>query len=161
MFELILVEKGKESTLYTVKFDDSDITEFDKFLSDIEIQNSAGFKSILKKIELIKDKYGSQEHFFEYDGSFSDDVCKLKRKKLRLYCCRYSNIILILGGGGIKEKHIKRTQDDPILLGKMTKMKIVSDKIQEYIDNMELKISNNEFQKELGDLYFQTATSHI
>ncbi len=157
MFELVIIGKGKRSTIYSVKFDDSDDTEFYKFLNDPSVQNEVEFEEFLKKIELIKDKYGCQEQLFEYDSTFSNDVCKLKRGKLRLYCCRYSGIILILGDGGIKENYIKRTQDNDHLLSSMTRMKSVSDKIENCINNEELKINTNinEFETESGDLHFE------
>ena len=47
---------------------------------------------------------GVLERYFRREGKFSDRVCALPidSGKLRLYCLRLSDKILILGNGGIK-----------------------------------------------------------
>lgn len=48
---------------------------------------------------------------FRYEGKMNDDVVALSldSKKLRLYCLRMSDQILIVGNGGVKET---RTYDE-------------------------------------------------
>lgn len=48
---------------------------------------------------------GVRERYFRPEGKYSDRVCALPidSGKLRLYCLRISDKILILGNGGIKQ----------------------------------------------------------
>ena len=48
---------------------------------------------------------GAMERFFRPEGKINDRVCALPviQSKLRLYCLRLSDRILVLGNGGIKK----------------------------------------------------------
>ena len=65
---------------------------------------------IAKFVESIAD-LGALERFFRPEGKMNDRVCALPviRSKLRLYCLRLSDSILILGNGGVKKT---RTYDE-------------------------------------------------
>ena len=58
---------------------------------------------------------GALERFFRPEGKYSDRVCALPvlRSKLRLYCVRLSDKILVLGNGGIKKTE-KYEEDDEL-----------------------------------------------
>lgn len=47
---------------------------------------------------------GALERFFRYEGKMNDRVCALPvlKSKLRLYCIRLSDKILVVGNGGAK-----------------------------------------------------------
>ena len=61
--------------------------------------------------------YGAFERFFRPEGKMNDRVCALPvlRSKLRLYCLRLSDSILILGNGGVKKT--KTYNEDDALKG--------------------------------------------
>lgn len=58
---------------------------------------------IVEFISKIADR-GAFERYFRPEGRYNDSVCALPviKSKLRLYCLRLSDKILILGNGGIK-----------------------------------------------------------
>ncbi|MBQ1886392.1 MAG: hypothetical protein II157_04230, partial [Bacteroidales bacterium] len=74
---------------------------FDKFKDDVEfnpdLMRIVGF---LNKIAEI----GALERFFRPEGKMTDSVVALPvvQSKLRLYCLRLSDRILVLGNGGVK-----------------------------------------------------------
>ena len=71
---------------------------------------------ILLALSKIIDK-GALERFFRNEGKINDNVKALAidSRKLRLYCLRISDQILILGNGGIK--NTRTYQEDIILSG--------------------------------------------
>ena len=74
------------------------------------------FNAILLALSKIIDK-GALERFFRIEGRMNDHVSALSidSRKLRLYCLRISDQILILGNGGVK---LSRTyQEDEKLSG--------------------------------------------
>jgi hypothetical protein len=67
-------------------------------------------------IDKIADK-GALERLFRPEGKYSDGVCALPviQSKLRLYCLRLSDKILILGNGGAKTT--RTYNEDDVLKG--------------------------------------------
>ena len=91
--------------MFSICFDHSEVSEFEKFLN--EFKNNAtynkDFNIILLALSKIIDK-GALERFFRNEGKINDNVKALAidSRKLRLYCLRISDQILILGNGGVK-----------------------------------------------------------
>ena len=58
-----------------------------------------------------------QSEYFRPEGKLSDSIVALPvvQSKLRLYCLRLSNKILVLGNGGVKST--RRYEDDATLKG--------------------------------------------
>ena len=67
--------------------------------------------NFLERIRTINEKTGARESFFKpNEGKPGDLVCALfdiPNSNLRLYCIRFGNSLIILGGGGEKKKTIK------------------------------------------------------
>lgn len=116
--ELLLVNEGENCTLYTIQFMSEDKSEFErfyaKFKNDVEYDND--LMRIVALIDKIADK-GALERLFRPEGKYSDGVCALPviQSKLRLYCLRLSNKILILGNGGAKTT--RTYNEDDVLKG--------------------------------------------
>lgn len=151
-FKIELYKKGPKATLYTVRLKSESVNEFEKFLSNSEIKASSEFESLITRINDIINKYGCQENFFKFkESKFNDTVVALWRGNIRLYCCRYSNIILILGSGGIKKT--KTYQEDKYLDNIVKIMAEISDRIDKRIfDEKTLSIKGNIFE---GNLNFE------
>ncbi len=100
-----LVEKGAAATLYTIIFEGEDETEFGKFM--IRFKDNAELNKdlllILNAVANIAER-GALERYFRPEGKMSDNVVALPvvTCKLRLYCIRLTDKILILGNGGVK-----------------------------------------------------------
>lgn len=116
--ELLLVNEGENCTLYTIQFMSEDKSEFErfyaKFKNDVEYDND--LMRIVALIDKIADK-GALERLFRPEGKYSDRVCALPviQSKLRLYCLRLSDKILILGNGGAKTT--RTYNEDDVLKG--------------------------------------------
>ena len=110
--ELRLFNEAAQCTFYTIQFLSDDESEYEKFFT--RFKDDAQFNPDLAKIVAILDNIGQNgalERFFRYEGKMSDRVVALPvlSSKLRLYCLRLSNGILVLGNGGIKKT---RTYDE-------------------------------------------------
>ena len=144
-FQLELVKPGKKTCLYTVRMNDDNQTEFDKFLANEEVRANQEFGAILVRIDEIADKYGAQERFFKLkESSALDTVAAIWRGDIRLYCCKYSKVILILGSGGIKKT--RTYQEDDALNNSVKLMAEVSQAIDKKIlVEKSLNICDNKF----------------
>lgn len=112
------IEQNDNVGLFSICFDGSSESEFEKFLQEFKdnATYNRDFNAILFALSKIIDK-GALERFFRIEGKMGDHVSALSidSKKLRLYCLRISDQILILGNGGIK---LSRTyQEDNVLSG--------------------------------------------
>ena len=143
--ELIQLNKDRNCTLYTIQFLTEDKGEYLRFYSrfkDDAIYNE-DLARIAKFVESIAD-LGALERFFRPEGKMSDRVCALPitKSKLRLYCLRLSNSILILGNGGVKKT---RTYDeDDELRGFVVTLQNFDKLINQGVKNGTIIISENE-----------------
>ncbi len=104
--------------MFSVCFDGSEESEFEKFLSEFKdnATYNKDFNVILLALSKIIDK-GALERFFRNEGRMRDNVKALAidSRKLRLYCLRISDQVLILGNGGVKTT--RTYQEDEKLSG--------------------------------------------
>ena len=103
--ELVLVNDTDKCTIYTIQFAAESETEYEwfysKFIEDAHLNRD--LLRIVQLVDRIADE-GALERFFRPEGKMRDSVVSLPvlRSKLRLYCLRLSDKILILGNGGVK-----------------------------------------------------------
>ena len=104
--------------MFSICFDGSEESEFEKFLNEFKDNATYNreFNVILLALSKIIDK-GALERFFRNEGRMNDNVKALAidSRKLRLYCLRISDQILILGNGGVKTT--RTYQEDSMLSG--------------------------------------------
>lgn len=112
--ELRLVTDEKNCTMYTIQFLSDDDSEFEKFYTKFknELEYNEDFERLLNILGRIAD-FGALERFFRPEGKIGDRVCALPvlRSRLRLYCLRLSDKILILGNGGVKRTRTYNEDD--------------------------------------------------
>jgi hypothetical protein len=157
---------GNAANIYTIYLPDKDKTLFDLFISENQNSFKSELNDIVKRLNAIGLKVGACESFFKLnEGLPGDGVCALydrPDKNLRLYCIRYSSLIVILGGGGTKPKNINAFQKNQKLtnenyfLRKVVKdikskmelgeMEISSDGA-EFIGNLEINDYDEEYEK--------------
>lgn len=99
------LEQTDNVSLYSICFDGNAISEYEAFVQ--KFKDDAKLNEEYKKIILALEKIvavGAFERFFRPEGKMSDRVTALAidSRKLRLYCLRISDQILILGNGGEK-----------------------------------------------------------
>ncbi|MBD5385377.1 hypothetical protein HDR69_03005 [bacterium] len=99
------VKATETASLYTIIFENDDMSEFSKFLTRFKDTGrlQRDYQIILYALKKILEN-GVLERYFRREGKYTDRVCALPidSGKLRLYCLRLSDKILILGNGGIK-----------------------------------------------------------
>lgn len=116
--ELYLIRDGENCTIYTLQFLRDVESEFEKFIAKFreDAEYSEDFSRIAAFITHIA-RTGALERYFRHEGKMNDSVVALPvtSSKLRLYCLRLSDKILILGNGGVKKS--QRYEDDSTLNG--------------------------------------------
>ena len=102
---LELVEQSEKVSLYSISFENDRTTEFEEFLQKFEKEASLNedYQRILYAISKILD-HGALERYFRPEGKMSDNLCAIpvQSNRIRLFCLRISNEILILGNGDVK-----------------------------------------------------------
>ena len=145
--ELILVNEAKNCTLYTIQFLTEDESEFEhfynKFKDDVEL--NPDLMRIVGFLGRIAD-FGALERFFRPEGKMSDHVVALPvvPTKLRLYCLRLSDKILILGNGGVKKT--KTYEEDDELSGYVITLQNFDKLIKEGTANGAIVVTENKIE---------------
>lgn len=100
-----MVGSGDSCTVYTVRFLSDNESEFEKFLSKFRenAEYNSEYQAIIRFIEQILAN-GALERYFRLEGKMKDSVVALPvlKSRLRLYCLRLTDKILILGNGDVK-----------------------------------------------------------
>jgi hypothetical protein len=116
--ELLLVNSSDSCTMYTIQFLSDDKSEFEKFISKFrnDAELNPDFQAIMRFMEQILSN-GALERYFRREGKMNDSVVALPvlKSKLRLYCLRLTDKILILGNGGVKNS--RTYEEDATLQG--------------------------------------------
>ncbi len=111
--EFVPFRLTETAEIFSIRIDQKEKTELQEFLiafKNIKQYNlRQDYEQILKTIAGISD-HGVKESFFRHEGKMNDRVCAIPlfssgRKsngRLRLYCIRISDELLIFGGGGLK-----------------------------------------------------------
>ena len=149
------IEQNDNVGMFSICFDGSSQSEFEKFLAEFKdnATYNKDFNVILMALAKIIDK-GALERFFRNEGRMKDNVKALAidSRKLRLYCLRISDQILILGNGGIKQTRTYQESDvlsgyvmdlqkfDQVLLNAQKKGKVTIEK------NMIIDIESATFE---------------
>ena len=145
--ELILVNEAKNCTLYTIQFLTENESEFEqfynKFKDDVEL--NPDLMRIVGFLGRIAD-FGALERFFRPEGKMGDHVVALPvvPSKLRLYCLRLSDKILILGNGGVKKT--KTYEEDDELSGYVITLQNFDKLIKEGTANGAIVVTENKIE---------------
>ena len=116
--KLKTIEQNDNVGLFSICFDGNNESEFEKFIA--KFKDNAEFNKDYNAIVFALTKIianGALERLFRIEGRMNDNVAALSldSRKLRLYCLRMSDKILILGNGGAKRT--RTYQEDNELSG--------------------------------------------
>lgn len=142
---LDIISESERATLYSISFEKDGTTEFEKFVAEFEMnaEYNSDYQRIIAALQVILDR-GALERFFRPEGKMNDNVhaIPLEGSKLRLYCLRISEQIVILGNGGVK--NTKSYQEDPKLYGYVLDLQRFEKILKENIDKGYISVDEKE-----------------
>lgn len=145
--ELYLIDKGDNCTLYSLLFLRDSDSEFEKFVNRFidSAEYNDDYADIAAFVNRIMD-VGAKERFFRPEGNVSDSVVALPtiKSKLRLYCLRLSDKILILGNGGVKKT--RSYNEDPELRGYVLTLQKFERLLREGVDEGSVIITESSIE---------------
>ena len=116
-YSIELIEEYENLNFYSIRLKGVELTEleafFEKFPEGSEYDEDIDV--IISWIDQIAER-GALERYFRPEGNYGDGVGVIPidvGNKIRLYCLRLSDKILVFGNGGIKDS--KRWQDSKTL----------------------------------------------
>ncbi len=149
-FEIKEFKNFTKTRIYTIHEKDEPLSETDKFLS--QYRDNADFKEdfeiIVKWIKKIGSE-GALERFFRPEDN--GGAIPIKSSKLRLYCYRVNDSILILGNGGRKTS--QTVKDSPEVYPHFRIINYVAFIVKLKTSQGKISISENHLK---GDLTFYT-----
>lgn len=143
--KIISVEQTEKTGLFSIIFENETETELQKFL--IKFKDNAERNQDLQKILNVLRKIlenGALERYFRYEGKMNDRTVALPvlRSKLRLYCLRLSDSVLIVGNGG--EKNTQTYEDSSELNGYVITLQKLDALIREGVADGSIVIEMND-----------------
>jgi len=116
-YSIELVEEHPAVNFYSIKLDDCQLTELERFFEKFPIgcEYDRDVDIIVAWLDKIGDT-GALERYFKSEGRYGDGVGAIPIElgnKVRLYCLRLSDNILIFGNGDVKD--CTKWQDSPVL----------------------------------------------
>lgn len=142
---LDIISESPKTTLYSISFENDGTTEFEKFVSEFETnaRYNSDYQRIIAALQVILER-GALERFFRPEGRMNDNVqaIPIEGGKLRLYCLRISEQIVILGNGGVKST--KSYQEDPKLFGYVMDLQRFEKILKEHIEKGYISVNEKE-----------------
>ena len=141
------IENEGVVTMYTIQFTGEELSEYEKFVQ--RFKDSAELKRDYQIIIYALSKIannGALERYFRPEGKMYDNVCALPvdSGKLRLYCLRITDKILIIGNGGLKTTQTYEESEE--LLGYVMDLQKFDKLIKSEIANGSLTISETDIE---------------
>ena len=145
-------------TFYTVRWDNSDLSETDKFIEKYQefVETRTDFDEILTLIEEIGKYRGAKDIFFRRPAGKAKELPPFNafkiqyfNNKLRLFCIKINNNIVILFNGG--KKTSQTTQDSPALKMHFYEAQIFATKIFKALIDKDIIV--NEANHSLSSVY--------
>lgn len=144
---IYLIQDGENCTIYTLQFLRDVESEFEKFVTKFreDAEYSEDFSRIAAFIKRIA-KTGALERYFRPEGKMNDSVVALPvtSSKLRLYCLRLSDKILVLGNGGVKAS--QRYEDDTLLNGYVMTLQKFEKLLRQEVANGNVNITESTIE---------------
>ena len=106
-YTIELVEEHEQVNFYSIKLEEEELAELDRFFE--KFPEGCEYDDEIDVILAWRDhiaEHGALERYFRPEGRFGDGVGVIPidlGNKVRLYCLRLSDNILVFGNGGIKD----------------------------------------------------------
>lgn len=146
------VAEAEKGSLFSICLEGDSISEFEKFVQKHNESYSKDLNTILTAIKRMLKVSGFLERYFRPEGKYKDCVCALPidSGKLRLYCLRINDSILIAGNGGVKKA--QKYQDCDDLNGYVVTLQKLDRALKVAIKRGEVTIEERKFNPEDKDL---------
>ena len=123
------VRQTEKAGLFTICFEGESFTEFQKFIvkGNENATLQPDLQKILNALQHMINAMGFLDRYFRPEGKMRDRVAALpiQSSKLRLYCLRLSDSVLIVGNGG--PKSTKSYEEDSELNGYVIQLQKLDD----------------------------------
>lgn len=104
-YTIDLVEEHEAVNFYNIHLDAEELSELERFFEKFPAGSpyDEDIDTIIAWLDRIGEK-GALERYFRYEGRYGDGVSAIpiETSRLRLYCLRLSEKILIFGNGDVK-----------------------------------------------------------
>lgn len=144
-FEIVNIEEfsGEMAQIYSVMFEDDDMTLMDHFFEDNALYEEE-LKEMAKKLISMGKSTGCRIQFFkENEGAPGDGLVAFWYKRMRMYCLRIGSACIILGDGGYKTPEISAYQEDALLNSKAQQMRKIAARINKAIIERDIRLEND------------------
>ncbi|MBU4446057.1 MAG: hypothetical protein L6422_06910 [Candidatus Marinimicrobia bacterium] len=145
-FKLVRIKVGKKAKIYSIQYDGEENHEFHKFITNPVVKNHQDFQALRKKIKELYNKRGLLSQYFrpEDEKCLNPEICRIDygQGSLRLFCIRWNDKLLILGGGGVKPDDIRFWQESPGLSVEVRKVADAFHRIKEHLKDNHLEIED-------------------
>lgn len=106
-YTIELIEEHEQVNFYSIRLEEEELAELDRFFEKFPegCEYDDEIDVILAWMDHIAE-HGALERYFRPEGKFGDGVGVIPidlGNKVRLYCLRLSDNILVFGNGGIKD----------------------------------------------------------
>ncbi len=151
-YTIELIEEHDAVNFYSIKLDNEELSELERFFEKFPIGSKydADVDVIISWLDKIGER-GALERYFRSEGRFGDGVSAIPidAGKLRLYCLRLSDKILVFGNGDVKD--VGRWQDSSTLSSFVEMLMDTSRFIASRINNGAIMLVDKEL---IGNLNF-------
>lgn len=152
--QIELFEENPTINFYTLRVGDDELTEVEKFFE--KFPEGCKYDKDMNKIISWWDKIsciGAKERFFRPEGRYGDGVgaIPIDVGRIRLYCIRINDHLLIVGNGG--EKNVRAWQESPELARYVRTLQTAANVIKRRTKNDEMRILNE--MEIIGNLTFE------
>ncbi|MBN7810806.1 hypothetical protein J0A68_07560 [Algoriphagus sp. H41] len=150
-FEIKAYISFEKTQFYTIEEVGKGINETDEFF--IRFKDNPDYQKDIATIKYWIQKIGKESGALErhFRPEKSAEAIPITISKLRLYCYRLSDKIVILGNGGIKSS--QKVQDSPDAFPHFEVMNTLAFAIQMKLESGQIEITSNHIS---GDLTFFT-----
>lgn len=105
-YRIELIEEHSSANFYSLRFEEDELSEMEKFFKKFPFgsEYDEDIDIIISWLDKIGER-GALERYFRPEGRYGDGISAIpiETNKLRLYCIRLSDKILIFGNGGVKD----------------------------------------------------------
>ncbi|MDH6357140.1 hypothetical protein [Parabacteroides sp. PF5-9] len=147
--ELELYLENENVNIYSIRTNGEKL-EIEKFLEKFPpgSKYEKDINIILAAIKKIISN-GALERYFRPEGAYGDGIgaIPIEGNRLRLYCIRVSNSILVIGNGDVKQ--VKKWQECPILSQYVEQLKKLQEKLNQSLKDRTTTIMNKNINGRL------------